>query len=123
LQKRARKALAAQAFLVDFSAAQQLRSLTLRRRFCAGRHRQGLAVGAQSHHRAVDFAVARVDDLAIVVPQSLPFHAANKRKAEDRIVPAVIGTSGADGMGILAQRIKEATAACQGETLRYGKPK
>src|SRR6516162_1801888 len=65
-------------------------------------HRQGLAIGAQGHNGVVDFAVAWVDDLAVLVAQSLPLHAANEREAEDRRVPAVVGALGAERIGFLA---------------------
>jgi hypothetical protein len=51
--------------------------------------------------RGVDFAVARVDDLAVLVSQALPLHAANEREAEDRVIPAVVGTLGAARIAFL----------------------
>ena len=44
----------------------------------------------------VDLAVARIEDVAVLKMQALALHVADKRDAEPRRVPAVVGAFGAD---------------------------
>src|SRR4051812_49197917 len=47
-------------------------------------HRKLLAIGAQVHARAVERAVARVEDFPVLVGEPLPLHALDERDAELR---------------------------------------
>src|SRR5262249_18504329 len=61
-----------------------------------------LAVGAQRHHGAVDGAVARIDDVAVIVAQSVALHATDEGHAEQRRIPAIVRASGAGRIGSVA---------------------
>ena len=50
-------------------------------------HLELLAVGAQLHERAIDRAVARVHDRAVLVGQPLALHALDQREAQHRRAP------------------------------------
>src|SRR5450830_485055 len=55
-----------------------------------------LAIWADRHHGAVHGAVARVENVAILVSQSAAFHVPDERDAEYRRISAVIHAFGAD---------------------------
>jgi hypothetical protein len=40
-------------------------------------HRKGLTIRAQRHPGVVDAAIARIEDIAVIVSQALPLHAAD----------------------------------------------
>src|SRR5450756_2667730 len=55
-----------------------------------------LAIRANRHHGVVHGAVARVENVAILVSQSAALHVPDERDAEHRRILAVIHASGAD---------------------------
>src|SRR5262245_11727864 len=65
-------------------------------------HGQDPTVGAERHHGAVDGAVARIEDIAFIVAQSVALHVPDEGKAEQRRIPAVVRTSGAGRIGRVA---------------------
>src|SRR5215471_11692104 len=65
--------------------------------------RERLAIGTECHDRAVDLAVARIDDGAVLVFEALPLHAANQRKTQQGRVFAVVLAAAADLVGIFAR--------------------
>src|SRR5450830_64726 len=66
-----------------------------------------LAIRADRHHGAVHGAVARVENVAILISQSAAFHVPDERDAEYRRIPAVIHASGADRIGLVLGPRKE----------------
>src|SRR5262245_15163825 len=64
-------------------------------------HGQYLPVGAQRHHRAVDGAIARIEDIAVLIAQAVAPHISDEGEPEQRCVPAVVGASGTGRMGIV----------------------
>jgi hypothetical protein len=60
------------------------------------RYREGLTIWAQRHLGSVYCAIARVEDIAVLVRQSLPLHAADRRKTEDGCVSTGVDAFAAD---------------------------
>src|SRR5262249_60207904 len=52
--------------------------------------RQCLAIGAQSHHGAVDVAIARVENIAVLIDQAVALHVSNQWQPEQRLILAVV---------------------------------
>src|SRR5664280_420093 len=58
-------------------------------------------IRADRHHGVVHVAVARVENVAILISQSAALHVPDERNAEHRRIPAVIHASGADRMELV----------------------
>src|ERR1035437_6442590 len=58
-------------------------------------------IRADRHHGVVHVAVARVENVAILISQSAALHVPDERDAEHRRIPAVIHASGADRMELV----------------------
>src|ERR1700692_123331 len=53
-------------------------------------HGQHLAVGTYRHHRAVDIAVPRIEDIAALVNQTVTPHVPDERKPQQRRILAIV---------------------------------
>ena len=65
-------------------------------------HGQRLAVRAQRHLRLVDFAVARIEHVAVLVFQSVALHVADEGQSEPGLVLAIVGAFGAERVRVFA---------------------
>lgn len=63
--------------------------------------RKGLTVGTDGHVRAVNLAIARIEDVTTLVFQAVPFHSPDKGKAQERLMLAIIHAFRANCAGII----------------------
>ena len=66
-------------------------------------HGERLAVGADGHLGLVDLAVARIENVAVLIFQSVALHVADEGHSEHRRVLAVVGAFCANHVGIFAR--------------------
>ena len=69
-------------------------------------HRQRLAVGADAHLGLVNLAVARIENVAVLIFQSVALHIADEGDSEYRRVLAIVGAFCANRVRILAGQRK-----------------
>ncbi len=59
-------------------------------------HGQRLTVRADPHHRAVDVAVARIENIAVVVFQAVALHVSDQRQPQQRLILAIVTAARTD---------------------------
>ena len=69
-------------------------------------HGQGLAIGADGHLGFIDLAVARIENVAVLIFQTVALHVPDEGNAEHRCILAVVGAFRADLIGVFAGQRK-----------------
>src|SRR5581483_7865818 len=65
-------------------------------------HGQRLSIRAQPHLRAINVAVARIENISVLIVKTVALHVADEGQPDRRLIVAVVGAGGADRFGHVA---------------------